>query len=100
MTDDYIRRKAVIEDVESWLNMDRYFCPNSEHDSIPITELYALLKRIPAADVAEAKRAHLVIPNPYGKCSACGMLIDIRDRFNYCPNCGAKMDGGANDAVD
>ena len=92
---DYIERDAVIEWVESWLNMDRYYHPNGKHNNIPITELYALLKQIPTADVVEAKRAHLVIANPYGECSACGMLIDIRDGYNYCPNCGAKMNGGA-----
>ena len=39
----------------------------------------------------------------YAKCSECGEefydanedTIDIT--FNYCPNCGARMDGGGND---
>lgn len=28
------------------------------------------------------------------KCSECGLSEDVR-LSNYCPNCGAKMDGGA-----
>lgn len=30
-------------------------------------------------------------------CSLCGQLLTTRigERMNYCPNCGAKMDGGA-----
>lgn len=32
-------------------------------------------------------------------CSECGFQYPsaIRPRFNYCPNCGAKMDGGEDD---
>ena len=32
-------------------------------------------------------------------CSLCGQLMTtkIGKRMNYCPNCGAKMDGGANE---
>lgn len=41
----------------------------------------------------ERKSAYLIDPNPYGKCSNCGHLIDIRDEYNYCPNCGADMRG-------
>ena len=33
-------------------------------------------------------------------CSICGsdfcVLLNETDRFNYCPNCGAKMDGDGN----
>jgi hypothetical protein len=35
-------------------------------------------------------------PNPmfmYGICSECGFEQSISDKLNYCPNCGAKMDG-------
>lgn len=43
------------------------------------------------ADVVERKTAYLVNPNPYGTCSECGFLMDIRDKFNFCPHCGSKM---------
>ena len=39
---------------------------------------------------------------PQWYCSACEKLLYIsvkRPRFNYCPFCGAKMDGGDGDAV-
>ena len=29
------------------------------------------------------------------ECSVCGFKIFGRSDFNYCPNCGAKMDGEA-----
>lgn len=33
------------------------------------------------------------LPNAYFRCSECLMMY--RDNPNYCPRCGAKMDGGA-----
>ena len=36
-------------------------------------------------------------PNPmfmYGICSECGFEQGISKYLKYCPNCGAKMDGG------
>lgn len=42
---------------------------------------------------------HWITHNPnnpftiYGECSHCGFKPDsMRDKFNYCPYCGAKMD--------
>ena len=36
---------------------------------------------------------------PYGdtcKCSLCDFVIDVSEsNYNFCPNCGAKMKGGA-----
>lgn len=37
------------------------------------------------------------------ECSVCGDAIWVYDgqrEWKYCPNCGAKMDGGVNDATD
>ena len=54
----------------------------------------ATLMAMPAADVAPVRNARW---KRYGKnlgeCSECGEIVSVRS--NYCPNCGAKMDGGA-----
>lgn len=43
----------------------------------------------------------------YIKCPKCGVMVkweftffDDVGNWNYCPNCGEKMDGGDNDAAD
>ena len=35
--------------------------------------------------------------NAYAKCSVCGGVEFLGYRKKYCPNCGAKMDGGRSD---
>ena len=58
----------------------------------------AILK-IPAADVAPVRHG---LWKSYTKnlreCSNCGYAVSIR--YNYCPNCGAKMDGGVIDGTE
>ena len=64
-----------------------------------------VIEDIPAAEVVEAKDGVWVLTDfPDGqtyKCSECGaywVFIDGTPKDNgafYCPNCGAKMDGGA-----
>lgn len=64
------------------------------------------LKEAPAADVQEIKRGEWAKDDSDGcYCSACGWYADYdydyvtnnglgNGDFNYCPHCGAKMDGG------
>lgn len=47
----------------------------------------------PTVDAEPVRHARLVNAQPYGECSCCGGLIDSRDRFRYCPYCGARLDG-------
>ena len=47
---------------------------------------------MPTIDAETVRHAKLLNAHPYGECSNCGYLIDIREEFNYCPNCGARMD--------
>ena len=67
------------------------------------------VKDIPAADVVEVRHGkwtdHRTIEHD-GEwyCTACGEEVTIcscgKDKtwkYRYCPNCGAKMDGGADD---
>ena len=63
----------------------------AEHNEEAIYELYN--RQIKTVENWEPVRhGHLINPNPYGECSICGYLIDIRQEYNYCPICGAKMD--------
>lgn len=47
----------------------------------------------PTVDAEPVRHARLVNAHPYGECSCCGELIDVRSGYNYCPHCGARMDG-------
>ncbi len=66
---------------------------------------------IPAADVAPVVHGHWVVrfEGPYKRrkcyCSHCGKHNGIggivkNQEKPYCPNCGAKMDGGVDDEAD
>ena len=64
------------------------------------------IREIPGADVVPVVRGKWERKR-YGpwasglKCSECELLFDIatdQPSWNYCPNCGAKMDGDSDDA--
>lgn len=70
-----------------------------------------ILKEAPAADVQEIKhgkwiKMDIIPDDPDYFCSECRNFIDvatgkvtpIERGLLYCPNCGAKMDGGNNNA--
>ena len=44
-------------------------------------------------------RVHKIDPISGYRCSKCRRMVGF-DLTPYCPNCGAKMDGGDNDAAD
>ncbi len=66
-----------------------------EHDITRSTyiDLEDRIMQQPTVDAEPVRHARLVNASPYGECSCCGVLIDSRDRFRYCPYCGAKLDG-------
>lgn len=65
-------------------------------------EIKPKLEAIPAADVVEIIHAHWVKPTKIGwrsvdvpHCSHCKEIpCGVNMNTHYCPNCGAKMDGG------
>ena len=49
----------------------------------------------PAADVAPVRRGKWEDKDGgIATCSTCGTRWGVWDVMNFCPNCGAKMDGG------
>ena len=97
--DEYINRESLM----------KRFCErcNEEMSESPCepSDCFAreVIKTFPAADVAPVRHGRWIDaypdiePNPmfmYGICSECGFEQGISKYLNYCPNCGAKMDGG------
>ena len=88
MPDEYISRETALKDFES--------C-NAENPNWTPQRVKTLLLRQPAADVAEVVHGRW-IPHDDGvfTCSECGNA-ESNDSY-YCRLCGAKMDGGCEDA--
>ena len=61
---------------------------------------FELLNTIPTVDVAEKKKGKWINERQEGlgsfsaECSLCGKRTLAYFHYFYCPNCGAKMDGG------
>ena len=57
-----------------------------------------IIENAPEADIAHIKRGHWIFIHPskelidWEKCSECGYKNFNFSKFNFCPNCGAKMD--------
>lgn len=100
--DDYIRREAAKAQIrKAYTRIE---------DRVAIN---CVINDVPAADVAPVRHGRWIeAEQPCGwceevcaECSVCGedfvlgeySMADLKSLFRYCPNCGAKMDGGADD---
>ena len=78
----------------------------SEYANIPLHELVDIMVEVPSEDVAPVRHAKWELIdeciNEGVYCSNCHKKIyraraeyaNQKVKSNYCPNCGAKMDGG------
>ena len=101
---EYIEREALIDAVESidWYSVYKgkltAGAPNTENALYKASSIYAVIDNAPAADVAPVRHGrwgtHSDRPDSL-ICSVCNCGFDMwkHDPHNYCPNCGAKMDG-------
>ena len=86
---DYISRDAAIEDFE--------YCTRKNSTWTP-QRVKTLLMRIPAADVEPVRRGRWGKKQggfwEFANCSVCGQKTPtVGIPPNYCPSCGARMDG-------
>ena len=90
----------------SFDNIDTYAKDNFQKGyEAGMRNVIRLVKRLPAQD--PVKHGHWIFTGRTYKCSNCCLKVDnaveadLCDmpllNFKYCPNCGAKMDGDAND---
>lgn len=101
MSDKYILRSGAIDAIKQ--NAGTLYTREAE---FLLQKVIFLLKNAPAADVAKVVHGRWIKDdflsddvNNAEKCSQCGELIGWFGKLpKYCPNCGAKMDGGCEDA--
>lgn len=95
---EYIERESVEKFIMDGLNNSDVY-ERFGHDAIKII---AEVHYMPAADVAPVRHGQWIEQEKYTfgtfyDCSICdNRILDNGHSWNYCPNCGAKMDGGAN----
>ena len=106
---DYIDRFEVLEllgnkiDLFSESPMD-----NDDFTKMKLAiEIELEVRRLPILDVVEVKHGEWIdtgdeiLDTTYSgwKCSECGYVF-CGDKFKFCPECGAKMDGGKEDGKE
>lgn len=93
---EYLSKEAV---------MQKFFERGSGY--IDMLAVKILVDEIPVADVQTVKRGRWIKQEGFWnkntvKCSLCGNYLDMngvnggRSDANYCPNCGARMEGDQN----
>lgn len=98
----YIDADLILPEMESKLDMQELYLP------IHFQEL--IVDEIPSADVSPVRHGRWVRKKALIQCDLCGFGLfpdgyffkngecthsnEPSYRPNYCPNCGAKMDGG------
>ena len=91
---EYIEREAVTNHIDFVVNN----APDTDYKKTA-WGFGVFVSRLPAADVVPVRHGHWINENFYTHCSACGKMA-IYDKYgqevesDYCPHCGAKMDGG------
>ena len=99
---DYIKREDAIKRFSDIKKSGVSFS-----DAIYLDGVMAVLDTIPAADVREVRRGRWLTTDAYPHhlyCSVCYKTYAKNVKWvneldlptNYCPNCGAKMEGGHN----
>ena len=107
--DEYINREALRDSVESigWYSVRRgeliTGAKSSENALYKANDIYSAIDNAPTADVAPVRHGRWIKRKSLhaesgivAKCSDCQRDVQyLGNPLKYCPNCGAKMDGGA-----
>lgn len=96
---EYIERESAIKAVEmQCVDGKMYGRDDGEGTLVDAYDIIDAISDAPAADVVEVRHGQYISTGYYefycefGDCSICG--ANMPRGSDYCPNCGAKMDGG------
>ena len=83
----------------AYIDTSKTTIPKGFFEDLNTPKLLDWLNSQPTADVEEVRHGEYVQRGAWHiECSVCGnVLAHIGEEKNYCPNCGAKMDGERRD---
>lgn len=91
---EYIERANLIARIKYYVT----HTPKDKGENYAYSVMLNEMLNLPAADVVPVvhgrwEQTEAPFMNECEDCSVCGYRTVWGHRFNYCPNCGAKMDG-------
>ena len=102
---DLISRQAVIDVLDVLCQEHMYGIPGKAETYSSYNEAWqdaldraeGAIFNLPSAKTERKTGRWEMKPDPYGfdeipVCSECGCTTKMKEIYNYCPNCGAKMD--------
>ena len=99
---EYIEKWSIVNrliDIENEFQQYKPFHGFEHAMYRKICEAEIAIGKTQAADVAPVRHGRWKrYCKNLGECSECGEVVSVRN--NYCPNCGAKMDRGTENATD
>ena len=107
MDGDLISRKAMLEEIDERERIARKYAPDIQDDELRPTlkSIREFVRNRPAVDAKPVRHAQWKATNCRGTlcdtyvCSECGNMVTQAEgytyscTYNYCPHCGARMDG-------
>ena len=96
---DLISREALIEVIrKSTYVTSMYFGKNDWREWIDRDRVFAVINGAPAVDAKPVRHGKWINAGhdaftQYRRCSSCARLLANAPAYDYCPGCGAKMDG-------
>ena len=90
--DEYISKKTAIEKIKEIAEQNY----QGRYANIGMTHAAQIIEHFPAADVAPVVRGKWIFDGEWWefRCTNCKGAIGNVRKYNYCPHCGSKMDGG------
>ena len=99
---EYIEREAISEEIRKYYYKNPPNFSYGEGFDRGLDRAQRAILDAPAADVVPVRHGRWIASHDeFCQCSLCKYPVYAAwNTTNYCPNCGARMDGGNDDAVD